>query len=75
LLRLKVRKIGNSLGITLPKNVVQNLDTREGEYLFLLGGSDGSYYLTRYDPGFSRKVILAKNIMERYRNALHELAK
>lgn len=75
MLRVKIRKIGNSLGIVLPKGVIQDLDTREGEELFLLGGADGGYYLTRYDPGFAKRVILAKNVMERYRNALHELAK
>ena len=73
--QLKVRKFGNSLGIILPKEVVQRLQTGEGERLFLMESSAGAYELTAYDPKFVEKMAKAEGIMKRYRNTLRALAK
>ena len=75
MLELKVRKFGNSLGVVLPKEVIQRLQTRDGERLFLIEAPDGDYRLTSYDPVFERKMAKAGEIMARYRNTLRALAK
>lgn len=75
MIELKVRKFGNSLGVILPKEVISSLHTGEGEPLFLIEGSAGSYQLTPHDPEFERKMAKGENIMRRYRNTLHALAK
>ena len=75
MLELKVRKIGNSLGVVLPKEAVARLNTGEGDRLFLIEASDGAYQLTPYDPAFERKMTKAEEIIGRYRNTLHTLAK
>lgn len=75
MIKLKVRQFGNSLGVVLPREVINSLQTAEGESLFLLKGLDGSYRLTPYDPAFEEKMAKAENIMSRYRNTLHVLAK
>jgi putative addiction module antidote len=72
---LKVRKFGNSLGVVLPKEVINRLHTRDGEPLFLIEASEGGYLLTPYDPGFEEKMAKAEDIISRYRNTLHVLAK
>ena len=72
---LKVRKIGNSLGLVLPKEVLGHLRATEGEDLFLLEGPNHSYRLTALDPAFQKKMEKAEEIMARYRNTLHVLAK
>jgi putative addiction module antidote len=72
---IKVRKIGNSLGVVLPKEVLGHLRAVEGEDLFLLEGPNSSYRLTAFDPAFQKKMEKAEEIMARYRNTLHELAK
>jgi len=72
---LKVRKFGNSLGVVLPKEVINRLHTGDGEPLFLIEGPEGGYQLTPYDPGFEKKIKKADDIIERYRNTLHVLAK
>jgi putative addiction module antidote len=72
---LKVRKVGNSLGLVLPKEVVSRLHTGEGEDVFLLEGPNNTYHLTPYDPAFEKKMAKAEEIMTRYRNTLHSLAK
>ena len=38
MLELKVRKIGNSLGVVLPKEAVSRLRAGEGDRLFLIEG-------------------------------------
>jgi putative addiction module antidote len=75
MLELKVRKFGNSLGIVLPKEVISRLRTGDGERLFLIEAPDGSYQLTQYDPAFEQKMNKAEDIISRYRNTLHALAK
>ncbi len=75
MVELKVRKFGNSLGVVLPKDVINRLRTKEGEPLFLIEAADGSYQLTPYDSDFEKKMAKAEDILGRYRNTLHVLAK
>ncbi len=72
---LKLRKVGNSVGIVLPKEVLGHLRVSEGQDLFLIEGPNNSYRLTSLDPAFQKKMEKAEEIMARYRNTLHELAK
>jgi putative addiction module antidote len=72
---LKVRKFGNSLGVVLPKEVISRLQTGEDEPLFLIEAPEGGYRLTPYDPQFETKMAKADDIISRYRNTLHVLAK
>jgi putative addiction module antidote len=75
MLELKVRKIGNSLGVVLPKEAVSHLRAGEGDRLFLIEGPNGAYQLTPYDPAFAEKMAKAEDIIGRYRNTLHALSK
>jgi putative addiction module antidote len=75
MIELKVRKFGNSLGVVLPKEVVNRLQTGDGEPLFLIEAADGSYRLTPYDPAFEKKMAKADDIISRYRNTLHVLSR
>jgi putative addiction module antidote len=71
----KVRKIGNSLGIVLPKEALQTLRVEEGATLFLTEAPQSSLTITPERPGFDATMRVAENGMNRYRNALRELAK
>ncbi len=75
MIELKVRKFGNSLGVVLPKDVVNRMHTKDGQPLFLIEAPDGAYLLTPYDPAFEKKMAKAEDIIGRYRNTLHALAK
>ena len=75
MVELKVRKFGNSLGVVLPKDVINRLNTKDGEPLFLVEAPDGGYRLTPYDPAFEKKMAKAEDIIGRYRNTLHVLSK
>lgn len=72
---IKVRKIGNSLGLLLPKEAALELDVTDGNSLFLCRAPEGRFYLTAYDPEFEKQMAIAKKGMRRYRNTLRELAK
>ncbi|MGC9449971.1 MAG: AbrB/MazE/SpoVT family DNA-binding domain-containing protein [Oceanipulchritudo sp.] len=74
-MKTKVRKIGNSLGIVLPKEALQALHVEEGASLYLTKAPKGSLNLIPEKPGFGEKMKVAEDLMKRYRNALRELAK
>lgn len=74
MIELKVRKVGNSLGIVLPREAVSRLDVEESSRLYLSEGPGGSYRLTPYDPEFERQMEIAEEGMRRYRNTLRALA-
>ena len=71
----KVRKIGNSLGIVLPKEALKTLRVEEGATLFLTEVPKSSLTITPERPGFDETMRVAEGGMNRYRNALRELAK
>ena len=71
----KVRKIGNSLGIVLPKEALLALNVAEGDRLYLTAAPAGSMRITPERPGFEEKMRVAESLMNRYRNAFRELAK
>lgn len=73
-MKLKIRKIGNSLGASIPKEILEQMNVGEGDSLYVTQTPDG-IKLTPYDPEFEVAMEAAKNITNRYRNAMKELAK
>ncbi|MDJ0510589.1 MAG: AbrB/MazE/SpoVT family DNA-binding domain-containing protein [Crocosphaera sp.] len=73
-MKLKLRKIGNSIGTTFPKEILDKLQVNEGDTLYLTETPDG-IELTAYDPEFEQVMEAAGEVTRRYRNALKELAK
>lgn len=72
---LKVRRIGNSLGFTVPKGMIDQLRVKEGDTLYVVAEPDGGIRLTPYDPLFEAAVKAYESTRVKYRNALRELAK
>lgn len=75
IIETKVRKIGNSLGIVLSKEALQSLKVQEGDVLYLTESPQCSLRITPEKPGFENVMNIATEGMNRYRNALRELAK
>ena len=75
MVQLKVRKFGNSLGVVLPKEVVARLRASDGAPLFLTEAPEGGYRLSPYDPSIEARMAKAEDIICRYRNTLHVLAR
>jgi len=53
----KVRKIGNSMGIVLPKEALQALRVQEGHTLYLTEAPNSSLAIMPEHPGFKEKWI------------------
>lgn len=71
---LKVRRIGNSCGVTLPKEAMAKLKISEGDTLILTDAPDG-FRVTPGDERFKKAMEAFESGRRRYRNALRELAK
>ena len=75
LVETKVRKIGNSLGVVLPKEALQTMNVEEGTTLYLTESTEGAIRVTASRPEFSDMMEIAEKGMQKYRNSLRELAK
>jgi putative addiction module antidote len=71
---LKIRRVGNSLGLVLPKEVVARLKVEEGDTVYLTDALDG-YRITPLDPDFAKQMATAEAIMREDRDVLRELAR
>ena len=73
-LELKLRKVGNSVGIVLPKEALAHLKVNEGDTLTLTEAQDG-VRLSASNPEFAKTMAVVESLNRRYRNTLRELAK
>lgn len=74
MIQLKVTMIGNSAGVILPKEALAQLNVQKGDTLILTESPEG-FMLTPYDATFERQMSSAEKVVNRYRDALRELAK
>jgi putative addiction module antidote len=70
-----IKKIGNSSGVILSKEVMARLNVAIGDEFSVSLTPDGGMRLTPRDPHFDKAMEVARRGMKRYRNALAELAK
>lgn len=73
-MELKISKIGNSLGVILPRDLLSRLKLDKGDSLFLTETPDG-YRLMPYDPQFAEQMQTARELMKKRRNVVHELTR
>jgi putative addiction module antidote len=73
-MELKIKKIGNSAGVILPKELLARLRVGQGDTIYASEAPDG-IRLTAADPGFAEKMALAEKIMREDRDILRVLAK
>ncbi len=74
MLKVKVRKVGNSLGAILPSEMAARLRVKEGDSLSVTETPDG-IQLSTYDPDFDMAMEAFERGRKQYRNALRRLAK
>ena len=70
---LKLRKYGNSLGTTFPKELLHRLRVKEGDQLFVIETQRG-IEITPYDPEFAEQMEVAEQVMRERRDVLRKLA-
>jgi putative addiction module antidote len=71
---LKLRKVGNSIGLVLPAEALALMHAGLGDIVHLTE-TVGGVRLTPYDPPFEKQMTLARKVMKKNRNVLRELAK
>jgi putative addiction module antidote len=71
---LKIRRIGNSLGVTLPKEVLAQMKLGEGDEVILTEHRDG-FAINPYAADLELAMKAFDRGRRKYRNALRELAK
>ena len=70
---LKITTIGNSVGIVLPKEILEKLRVQKGDTLFALETTNG-IELTAYNPEFAKQMEMAEKVMREDRDVLRKLA-
>ena len=74
-MKLTLKKIGNSTGLILPKEILTQLGLQEGDEIFANVNARGGLELSPFDPDFETSMRLAEEIIEEYKDTLRELAK
>ncbi len=73
-IKAKVTQVGNSLGVVLPKEMLERLHVTKGDQLMFVE-TDSGYSVSGYDPDVAEELALAREIMSAYRHTLRELAR
>ncbi len=68
-----IRKIGNSEGVILPKELLERMNLRAGDALELIETKDGVSLKPTNDT-FERQMEAARKVMDKYKVALQKLA-
>ncbi len=71
----EVTTIGSSKGVILPKKLLEALNVKKGDLLYVTATATGGILLSPYEPDFDETVQLAGGVMKRYRPTLRKLAK
>lgn len=70
----KIRKIGNSLGVTIPKQLIEELHLKSGDKVTIEKKGD-NIELTPIDPEFEEWAEAYRQANTDYKDVLRELAK
>ena len=71
---VRLRKMGGSIGATLPKDMAERLHLDVGDEVFVVETERG-LLITPYDPTFEKAMDAYRRGAKKYKNALRELAK
>lgn len=71
---VKLRKMGGSIGATLPKDLAERLHLDVGDEVFVVA-TDKGLLITPYDPTFEKAMEAYRRGAKKYKNALRELSK
>jgi putative addiction module antidote len=72
---LQFRKIGNSVGLILPKELLARLGFSDGDTVMVIEQPDKSVTLRRYDERHAQAMEAARWAMKEYAETFRELAK
>jgi len=71
---LQVKKIGNSLGLILPKDLLARLKLAEGDKLYVVEQTERGIKLSPYDPKHVKAMEIARRSFRKYADTYKALA-
>jgi putative addiction module antidote len=72
---LQIKKIGNSLGLILPKDLLARLKLAEGDKLYVVEQTERGIRLSPYDPKHAKAMSIARRSFKKYADTYKALAK
>ncbi len=74
-MKIEIKKIGNSEGLILPRELMKRLDLKHGQELHITELAGGCFQALPYDPDFAKTMEIVDEIIDEYRDTLATLAK
>jgi putative addiction module antidote len=74
-MKLEIKKIGNSTGLILPKELLAELNLTQGDWVHISRTPDHGLRISRYDPDHEQALEVAREVMKEYRDTFKALAK
>lgn len=74
-MKLEIKKIGNSTGLILPKELLARLGLAQGDSVSVTEGPDRSLTISPYEEEDAETQRIAREVMKEYKNTLKALAK
>jgi putative addiction module antidote len=72
---LQIKKIGNSTGLILPKELLARLKLSEGDKLHVVEQTQRGIKLSPYDPKHAKAMEIARRSFRKYADTYKALAK
>jgi putative addiction module antidote len=72
---LQIKKIGNSVGLILPKELLARLKLSEGDKFHVVEQTERGIKLTPYDPKHTEAMEIARRSFRKYADTYRALAK
>ena len=72
---VQIKKIGNSLGLILSKDVLSRLKLKEGDRLHIVEQTERGIKLSPYDPKHARAMEIARRSFSTYADPYKALEK
>ena len=72
---LQIKRIGNSTGLILPKDLLARLKLAEGDKLHVVEQTERGIKLSPYDPKHAKAMEIARRSFRRYADTYKALAK
>ena len=72
---LQIKKIGNSTGLILPKELLARLKLAEGDKLHVVEQTERGIKLSPYDPKHTKAMEIARRSFRKYADTYKALAK
>jgi putative addiction module antidote len=72
---LRIKKIGNSVGLILPKDLLARLKLGEGDELYVVEQTERGIKLSPYDPKHAKAMEIARRSFRKYADTYRALSK